>query len=895
MTRTARNTAKLFSLWPLAILAVCFACGITTASYCGNVSIWVWLALSLIPAGAAFAVRTTQYATALLCIAFLFGGAFCFSAAKGSVAPDRIRAFIESKVLPTYGIVELTGVISGPVELTPYGRRFQLAVRSVSFKGVERHASGTVIAFVTEKTSSPDDLAYGSLIRFTCVLEREDDFRDPGVVSNIARMDLNGVDASARIKSPMLIEHLGDEPAFLPLAFVYQQRSRAVAAFKRHLSPSTAGVLAASLLGDRSLLDKATADVYREGGTFHVLVISGLHITFIAAVLLLIARFFTRRRWLHFAVAIVPLWIYTIAVGAELPVVRASLMITAGLLGYAMYRTKGIANQLGLAAVILLAWKPASLFDASFQLTIASVAAIALFAIPVILKLKSIGAWMPSAETPFPPNIQQWLRKFCEMLYWNPTTWERHQVTDLWSANVDKSPLLGGKILGGPQRFIRYIFEALFVSVAVQLAILPLSVIYFHRISIGSVFSNLWVGFFLAIESFAAVFGIGIAAVSETLARPLFAVAEICNSLNLLIPEAISNLAFFSFRLPTYSGAASAIYIIYAIVVAILVFACVVWNPFRLLRDTVVENGVYAGAIAACALAAIIALHPFSAPSKNGRLRADIIDVGQGDAIFITFPNGETMLVDGGGRHLSYPDEKDQEAFQADTSNIGERVVSPVLWAKGYSRIDYLVASHADIDHTGGLIDVVNSFAIGKTILGRLPADDPELAELKAVLDSKHVPTETLGRGRVLDIGGVRVEILYPAGDVAGPSDNDHSLVMRLVFGSRALLLTADIERNAEQELLASGTQLNSDVIKVAHHGSRTSSTADFIAATKAAWAVISVGRHSQFGHPHQEVVSAWEDSGAAVLTTGGYGMITIQTDGREMAVSSFITPESDR
>ena len=892
MTRTQRNVAKLFSPWPLAILAVCFGLGIAASSFATSVNLWIWLAAAVVSAVASGAFRSRSFATTLICTAFFFTGAFSFAASKDGVAPDRIKALIASRSIPTYGIVELTGVINGPVEVTQFGRRFLLAVDSVSFKGVERPASGIVRVSITEKNAADDGLGYGSLIRFTCVLEREDEFRAPGVLSDVERLDLTGIDASARIKSPLLIEHLGEESVFLPLAFVYRQRAAAVEGFRTHLSPSTAGVMAASLLGDRSLLDKQTADVYREGGTFHVLVISGLHITFIAGVLLLIARFFTRRRWLHYALTIGPLWIYTFAVGADLPIVRAAVMFSAGLFGYAMYRTRSVANQLAFAAICLLAWRPTGLFDPSFQLTLTAAGVIGLFALPTLLKLKAIGSWTPSAAEPFPPNVPRWLRRFCETLYWNSTAWERQHSSDLWTANIDRSPFFKGRIQGAVQRAARYIFEGIFVSLAVQFAMLPLSVIYFHRISIGAIFSNLWVGFFLAVESFAAVIGLLVAGVSAVLARPLFALAEACNSLNLIVPEGLSRFAFFRFRLPEYSGEGAVIYFIYAILIILFAFAAARWNVFAIIRDRTLEKGIIAAACGLVLLATVIALHPYSAPAATGKLRIDIIDVGQGDSIFITFPNGETMLVDGGGRHLRFPDEKDGEDFQPDTSSIGERVVSHVLWRKGYSRIDHLGATHADIDHTGGLVDVANNFAVGKAFFGRMPPDDPELNELLRVLQERSIPTETLLRGRVLEIGGARIETLYPNGDAAGPSDNDHSLVMRLIFGNRVVLLTGDIERSAEQDLLAANTHLTADVVKVAHHGSRTSSTFDFVAATRAAWAIISVGRHSQFGHPHKEVLEAWENSGAAVLTTGEYGMISILTDGRELEVSSCATPD---
>src|SRR5690606_15993827 len=325
--------------------------------------------------------------------------------------------------------------------------------------------------------------------------------------------------------------------------------------------------------------------------------------------------------------------IYTFAVGADLPVVRASLMITAGLIGYAMHRTKTVANQLGLAVLLLLALRPASLFDASLQLTLASVSAIALFALPLLLKIKTIGTWTPSADEPFPPNVPNWLRRFCETLYWNKAVWERHQDANIWSANIEKLPLLKGRIRGGAQRLARYIFEALFVSLAVQLAILPLSVIYFHRVSIGSIFTNLWVGFFLAIESFAAVIGLLLSSISTALARLLFALAEVCNSANLAIPESISNIVFFSFRLPSYSGAARTIYFVYASIVVLAAFLFASWNVFAIRRDPLLERVAVLTTAALLALTTLITVHPFSAPSASGKLRVDLIDVGQGDSI----------------------------------------------------------------------------------------------------------------------------------------------------------------------------------------------------------------------------------------------------------------------
>ena len=202
MTRTERNVAKLFSPWPLAILSVCFGLGIVASSFTISASPWIWLSVTVLLAVASGLLRARNFATILICAAFFFAGAFSFAASKDSVAPDRIKALIGSQTLPTYGIVELTGVISGPVEVTQFGRRFLLAANTVSFKGIERPASGLVRVSITEKNAAGDGLAYGSVIRFTCILEREDEFRAPGALSDVERLDLTGIDAAARVKRP---------------------------------------------------------------------------------------------------------------------------------------------------------------------------------------------------------------------------------------------------------------------------------------------------------------------------------------------------------------------------------------------------------------------------------------------------------------------------------------------------------------------------------------------------------------------------------------------------------------------------------------------------------------------------------------------------------------------
>ncbi len=153
---------------------------------------------------------------------------------------------------------------------------------------------------------------------------------------------------------------------------------------------------------------------------------------------------------------------------------------------------------------------------------------------------------------------------------------------------------------------------------------------------------------------------------------------------------------------------------------------------------------------------------------------------------------------------------------------------------------------------------------------------------------------QVIGRGDVLILGGVRFDVLWPprsegTAQTASSSANDDSVVLRVSYGERCFLFTGDAERAAEAELVRSDSAgLRCDVVKIAHHGSRTSSTPAFIAAARARLAVVSVGASSPFGHPDEQVVERWRASGAEVLQTGRRGMITISTDGRDLRVETF-------
>ena len=910
-----QNFPLNFAFYPLFWLAIFFAAGLVTAKFL----LFGWNFYAILSGAAAILTiyfRRGKYAVPLLCAAFAALGALYFQTANQPLAPDRLRRVYDENRIASDDPIEIEGVINSAPELAVSGFFINLQSERAIYKGNYLNVSGEIKLFaaVRDETAADEyrrlNLKNGAKIRVAVNLQRENNFQNPGVPPATEILDQQGTDATGVIKSPLLIEKIGEIETFAALTAVENFRRELIIAYQKTFDVSTSGILIASQLGNDNFLDRRTAQIFRDGGTFHVLVISGLHITFIGGLLMLLMRFWTKNRWRQLLVVAAFLWIYTLMVGANLPVVRATLMFTILLFSQALNRRGTLLNAFGLCGLILLAWRPNDIFTASFQLTFASVGGIILTAFPLIERLRAVGNWSPSAEKPFPPRVSATLKKFCETLYWREQVWEIESARHQWTISIFKSPFWKWNAAKNRQKLCGYIFEMLIVSLVVQIWLLPLLIVYFHRLALASVVLNLWVGTTLAIESFVALAAISLVQISDSLALPFVKLTELLNWLLVAVPEFFVADGRAVRRIPQYAGAFKLIYGLYFAPLIYLTAALNRWQPFALKpaqRRTKIEifSAVKLRFAVCCALLlwALIIFHPFSAPLADNRLHVDFLDVGQGDAALVTFPNGETMLVDGGGvmdfkKILVQSDFADEpEIFKADSSTIGERVVSNYLWNLGYSQIDYLLATHADADHIKGLTDIAANFRVRAAFFGRTPPQNAEFANLARILQERGIESRTLSRGDTLPFGAARVQVLYPEKDTdtVKDSDNNQSLVVSIDLGNRKFLLTGDIERETENYLLSAPAFLQADVVKVAHHGSRTSSTAEFINATQAAVAVISVGKNSPFGHPHSEVVERWKNAGAKVLTTGENGTISVSTDGKDLRLETFVKPETDR
>jgi competence protein ComEC len=891
---------------PLAVLAASFALGVLGARL---VALPLGLPLTCGAACTLFAlyyfVKRRERATSLLLmLAFCNAGAALMVLEKRGAAAGRVAEFYDGEVIKSGEPVEVTGVLERGVEPAPDGFYFVLKIERLRFKEVEREAAGRVMLFASVGDSAARaeyealELRYGARVRVMTALRRMGQFRNPGVGAFTEYLEQRDLDATGTIKSPLLVERLDDERVFLPLAWLYEWRQLMLSEIDDRFSPRTGGVLKAALLGNRYQLSRDAAERFREGGTFHVLVISGAHISFIGGLVLLLMRRVTRRRVWQFIVSVAFLWAYTLAVGAEASVVRASWMFTIVALAPVLHRRANSLNALGGATLALLVRRPADLFDPSFQLTFLSVLAIVALAWPLLEKLREVGQWRPTRATPYPPRAPHALRLLAEALFWSEREWRREIERSNHSYKLFKTPLAARLERLHLQRALRYSFTALVVSAGVQLTLLPLLVLYFHRLSLAALLLNIVVGALMALLALASVVALLLSHLSVWLATPFFKLAEGLCWLMTHSVDPFTALGVASVRLPEYTNWPAAIYFVYYAPLAALAYALARWQPLK--RDDESDepsraarlvNPRYAGA-ALSLLFVLIVWHPLSGGRPDGKLRIDFLDVGQGDAALVTMPDGTTLLVDAGGRpNFARRGDKAEETFERDTRGIGEAVVSEYLWWRGLDHVDYILATHADADHIDGLNDIARNFRVRAALVARAPAGDPEFARFSATAREYNLPVRLVGRGDRLRFGAVEADVLWPTRtpDPDEPSGNDDSLVLRLRYGERTFLLTGDIERRAEDALTQEPSDLRSDIVKVAHHGSKTSSTEAFVKASHPSYAVISVGLDSIFGHPHKVVLDRWRASGAEVLTTGQRGTITVSTDGSDLKVETFI------
>jgi competence protein ComEC len=628
--------------------------------------------------------------------------------------------------------------------------------------------------------------------------------------------------------------------------YVHSKANRGLPGIMR-LSQDDAGMLKAMLFGDRAGLNKAQRVGFERTGSFHLFVVSGMHVGLLAGLVLWLAQRFQLSEWLATSVTIALTFGFALLTGFGAPVQRALFMTVVFLVARLLSRDRNVLNALGAAALGVLIWSPSALFEASFQMTFLAIVAIGGIAVPMAERSflpyahAAEHLWDKWIDITLPPRVGQ----FRVMLR-------------LWSEAI--AGVGGDWTRSLPSLLVRWSFWALELAligaVAEMVMVLPMAV-YFHRATMFAVPTNMLSVPLVAVLAPIAVITFCASLVSPWVAMlPGAATALLLHGVTGVIGR-VSAVRAADLRVPAP--------VWWIALLAIVTWAFCCWAVRR-------SRGWAWSAVAVLPLVPLMVLWPEPAIVSPGVMEVTAIDVGQGDSIFIVGPDGSTMLLDAGG-----PVGGVTEAAEATSRfDVGEEVVSPYLWSRSFRRLDVLALSHAHSDHMGGMPAVMRNFRPRELWVSIDPNSEAYRALLSEAKDLG-VRVRHFSAGDQLAWGGTQVTILAPESGYSnrGEPVNNDSLVMRMQYGKSSVLLEGDAEAPSEREMLAHGHVTAVTLLKIGHHGSRTSTTQKFLDAAAPKDAVVSVGRGNTFGHPRYEVIERIADARVKLYRTDQFGLTT--------------------
>ncbi|HXZ24700.1 MAG TPA: DNA internalization-related competence protein ComEC/Rec2 [Nitrospiria bacterium] len=737
------------------------------------------------------------------------------------------------------GMIGLTGQVRGLPQLEPDRTVVLLDLDAVepataandpSLQRPALPAHGRVRLNVRRQAGEDTAVRAGDRLHVTAELRRPYGLHNVGLFDAGRYAHRQGIDAAASVRTDQLTR-LGEGDGLLDrgvLRPVEAWRERIDAAMAGSLPAPSAALLSALILGETGRITSDMRDTFTAAGVAHLLSISGSHLALLAGVIFLLVRGLCRllpERWLlRLTIRLTPTQLATLAT------VPAVIWYTA-LSGGQTATIRSLLMLLLYCGAVLLS-RPHDLLSAL---------AIAAFAVLIVdpLALGTIS---------FQLSYGAVLGMALALAWWSGRQAETRQ-----EASDDDQPALSARWRSWLQRGQLY----LLLTAAATAATAPLVLYHFRQFSWVGLVSNLVVPAIGVV-----VIPLGLLSAGLTL---FFSLSTLpLASLNDWAVTVLRTTVSWFARWPgavVHLAAPSLL----TVVTLYIVMAALVWGRrFRWLGRL---------GVAVCVFWVAVALAGLMRP--GGQLRVSFLDVGQGDGAVVAFPTGQAMVIDGGPQYGGY--------------DTGRAVVAPYLWDHGIRRIDYLVASHPQADHIGGQTALLRLFPVDEvwhngahregTVAGAWEAAATGYAGRMTTIRTADQPVR---------IGSVDIDLLHPT-DLFVPGQdnpdghglNDSAIVLRIGLGEHHFLFTGDIERPAESELVrAQAGRLEATVLKVPHHGSRTSSTPDFLDAVRPEQAVISVGVYNPYHHPSSPVLEAYEAHDIELLRTDQEGEVVYLTDG---------------